>query len=325
MKKGRYLIFLLVILVFINCPNVFAKKETKYDAYEAYGLCVVSKVLDYDEKFSMDSFIDLESYDKIINFWFGAKTVANANPTNADAVYDLSRFAPDVKDSKYKITQFKDFGFITKKHRYAYKVMCQAGYLDFESDFLHPNYRLSYNTLFKLLMHFESYAEALHGYELCEGIITDALSEKNNIIIVLNTENGEKKYEFSRMHSFYVQAKDKVLPYSYNLKRGMKAKNFTLNDEIIFASIPEHESSLKDNYKIFQARMFLCNDYDREIIFTNNTSGAYMVYKYDGETFVYEGLNKKTTDDINITRIDRHCYVIIDEKTNLIKYINVTG
>lgn len=325
MKKGRYLLFLLVILIFTKCPDVFAEKKADYASYEAYGLCVVSKVLDYNENFNMDSFIDLETYDKIINFWFGAKTVANSNPTNADAIYDISRFAPEVKDSKYKITHFKDFGFITKKHRYAYRVMCRAGFLDFESQFLHPNYRLSYKTLFKLLMHFESYAKSLHGYELNEGVITDALSEKNNIIIVQSTPDGEKRYEFSRMHSFYVHQKDSIMPYSYNLKRGMKAKIFTLNDEIIFASIPSFESELKDNYKVFQARMFLCNNFDREIIFKNNTSDSYMVYKYDSETFVFEGMDKKTIDDINITLIDRHCFFIIDEKKNLIKYINVTG
>ena len=40
----------------------------------------------------------------------------------------------------------------------------------------------------------------------------------------MNTELGENKYIFNKTHSFYVQEKDRVLPYSYNLKRGMKAK-----------------------------------------------------------------------------------------------------
>ena len=89
MKKGYILLLLLVLLIFQFVPSVAAQNE-KVEPYEAYGLCVVSKIMEYNEKFNMDAFVDLETYDKIISFWFGAKTVANASPTNADAIYDLS-------------------------------------------------------------------------------------------------------------------------------------------------------------------------------------------------------------------------------------------
>ncbi len=324
MKKRHWLLFLLVLLIFTQSSFPAAAEYKEHDAYEVYGICVVSKILDYDEKLNLDSFLDLETYEKIINFWFGAKTVADANPTNADAIYDLSRFAPEVKNSEHKITSFKDYGFIKKTHRYAYRVMCNAGYLDFEEEFLHPNYPLSYRKLFELLSHFESYARELHGYEVQNGVITDSLSEKNNIVIKLNTESGEKRFEFSRMHSFYVGNGNLLMPYSFNLKRGSYARIYTQDDVIIFASLPEKEKLLDDKYEIYKYRMFLCNEYDKEIIFLNN-SGSYEVYKYNRDSMIFEGKDEKQISDINITLIDRPCYAIIEKDTRMIKYINITG
>ena len=295
MKKSFLILLLLGLLIFSQAAPADAAQKTDYKSYEAYGLCVVSKLMEYDEKFNMDSFVDLETYEKIISFWFGAKTVADANPSNADAIYDLSRFAPEVNSSEYKITQFKDFGFIKKEHRYAYTIMCRAGYLDYESEFLLPNYRLTYAKLFKLLMNFEEYAKTSHNYYTSEGMISDSYSEKNNIVLKQNTKNGEVKYEFSRMHNFYVQENGAVLPYSYNVKRGSYAKIYTLNDEIIFISLTDDGGSLDNELEIIQARMFLCNEYDNEIIFINNTSGAYMVYKYDSDILIYENESKMIT------------------------------
>ena len=324
MKKGYILLLLLVLLIFQFVPSVAAQNE-KVEPYEAYGLCVVSKIMEYNEKFNMDAFVDLETYDKIISFWFGAKTVANASPTNADAIYDLSRFAPEVVSSKYRITQFKDFGFIKKQHRYAYRIMCNAGFLDYEREFLFPNYRLSFRKLFELLMHFEEYAKINHNYDISYGLITDSFSEKNNIIIKQSTNSGENKFEFSRMHSFYVQEGRSLLPYSYNLKRGSLAKIYSLNDEIIFVSLPLKENKLNSKYEIMQARMYLCNEYDKEIIFINNASESYMVYKYNEDTLIFEDEKTKTISDINVSLIDRHCYFITDKQSNTIKYINITG
>ncbi len=324
MKKSCFLLFLLVFLILIGSLPGFAKDIGTKNPYEAYGLCVVSKVLEYDERFNMDSPVELKSYEKIISFWFGAKTLADANPTNSDAIYDLSRFAPETKKSKYKITHFKDYGFIKKEHRYAYRIMCDAGFIDFKDEFLYPNYRLSYRKLFELLMHFESYARALHGYEVNEGVISDSYSDKNNINITQNTGNGEKKYEFGKMHSFYVQEKESLMPYSYNLKRGTNAKIYIHNGEIIFACLPEKQNALNDKYEVIEAKMFLCNEYDREIIFINSLN-SYVVYKYDSETFIFEDKEEKLIGDINITLIDRHSYAIIEKDTRMIKYINVTG
>lgn len=324
MKKRCFLLFLLVFLILIGSFPAFATENSTHNPYEAYGLCVVSKLMDYDERFNPDSPVDLESYKKIISFWFGVKTLTDANPTNSDAIYDLSRFAPEIKNSKYKITHFKDYGFIKKEHRYAYRIMCGAGFIDFKDEFLYPNYRLTYRKLFELLMHFESYARALHGYEVSEGVISDSYSDKNNIIITQNTESGEKKYEFGKMHSFYVQEKESLMPYSYNLKRGTNAKIYIHNGEIIFVCLPEKQSALVDKYEVIEAKMFLCNEYDREIIFINS-SNSYMVYKYDSETFIFEDKEEKQISDINITLIDRHSYAIIEKDTRMIKYINVTG
>lgn len=324
MKKRCLLLFLLVFLILIGSHPAFANSRDEKNPYEAYGLCVVSEIIDYDERFNPDSPVDLESYEKIISFWFGANTLADANPTNSDAIYDLSRFAPEIKNSKYKITHFKDYGFIKKEHRYAYKIMCGAGFIDFKDEFLHPNYRLSYRKLFELLMHFESYARALHGYKVSEGAISDSYSDKNNIIIIQSTGNGEKKYEFGKMHSFYVQEKESLMPYSYNLKRGAFAKIYTLDGKIIFVSLPEKQEALDNKYEVIEAKMFLCNEYDKEIIFINS-SNSYVVYKYDSDTFIFENKEEKQISDINITLIDRHAYAIIEKDTRMIKYINVTG
>lgn len=325
MKKRCFLLFLLVFLILVSSFPAFATGSNAQNPYEAYGLCVVSKLMEYDDSFNLDSLVDLEIYEKIISFWFGVKTLTDANPTNSDAIYDLSRFAPEIRNSKYKITHFKDYGFIKKEHRYAYRIMCDAGFIDFNDDFLYPNYRLSYRKLFELLMHFESYARALHGYEVSEGVISDSYSDKNNIIITQNTGKSEKKYEFGKMHSFYVQDKENLMPYSYNLKRGSYAKIYTHNGEIIFACLSEKQKALDNKYEVIEAKMFLCNEYDREIIFINGNTGAYMVYKYDSETFIFEEKEEKQIRDINITLIDRHSYAIIEKDTKMIKYINVTG
>ena len=324
MKKRCFLLFLLVFLILIGSFPAFATENSTHNPYEAYGLCVVSKLMDYDERFNLDSPVELKSYEKIISFWFGAKTLTDANPTNSDAIYDLSRFAPEIKNSKYKITHFKDYGFIKKEHRYAYRIMCGAGFIDFKDEFLYPNYRLSYRKLFELLMHFESYARARHGYEVSEGVLSDSYSDKNNSILTQNTGSGEKKYEFGKMHSFYVQEKESLMPYSYNLKRGTNAKIYTHSGEIIFVCLPEKQSALVDKYEVIEAKMFLCNEYDREIIFINS-SNDYMVYKYDSETFIFEDKEEKQISDINITLIDIHSYAIIEKDTRMIKNINVTG
>ena len=122
------IIFLLLVTSMLSiCMEVSAAEETTNQKYEAYGLCVISKLIEYDENFDMNKYVDYDSYARIISFWFGVDTVAPPIPTNADAIYDMARFVTEDVKSDRSITEFKDFGFIEKDYRDAYKIMCSAG------------------------------------------------------------------------------------------------------------------------------------------------------------------------------------------------------
>ena len=151
--------------------------------YEAYGLCVVSKLIEYDENFDMNKYVDYDKYSSIISFWFGVDTLAPTIPTNADAVYDMARFVTEDKKANASITKFKDFGFIEKDYRDAYKLMCSSGYLDTEDEYLNPNYPLTYGVFFDLLMNFERNASFNHSFEVNQGTISDSYAENKNIVL----------------------------------------------------------------------------------------------------------------------------------------------
>ena len=131
--------------------------------------------------------------------------------------------------------------------------------------------------------------------------------------------------------ALYDMADKEYLDIIYATKFNGKRINWnnpqTFNEKLQWLKLydrnPEY-IKLVDKYEFIEAKMFLCNEYDREIIFINN-SNSYMVYKYDSETFIFEDKEEKQISDINITLIDRHTYAIIEKDTRMIKYINVTG
>jgi len=321
MKKGYMVLCLLLALVFSFGAKAETSKSQSFGRYEAYGLCVTSGLLEYDKDFDMDKFVSLEDYEKITKFWFGFSTVLTQSPTNSDAIYDISWYAPNVNTAKATITSFKDFGFIKKEHRNAYKTMCRAGFLNKESEFLFPNDKLTYGVLFDILINFD----ALHGFDVTCGMITDSFSDKNKIVIIQNTDKSDIRYEFDRKHGFYVHDKDAVSPYSYNLKRGMNAKIYSKDNEIVYVSINNKTTSIGNDTHILSGKIYLLNEYENKIIFSLTTEGTYDVYLYDENTMVYKNDIKYDISDINNMFTDKNCYFILDKKTNIIKYININS
>ena len=323
MKKLCTVLFALVLISGISICACAA--DNSDDAYEAYGLCVVSKAMEYDPDFNINKTVDAKTYADIMNFWFGAKNDAANNPTNADAVCDLSAYAPDAKKSEYTITHFKDFGFIKKEHRAGYKIMCNAGFLNYDDEFLKPNHPLTYHSFFDMLINFEDEAVVRNGFDVSTGVITDSYSEAKSIILRQSTEKKNIEYKFSRMHSFYVYSEGKVIPYSYNVKRGQTAKIYSHEGDIVYISIADTETEFEKNYDITKLRIYLSDPYGNQIIFVNTSSGDYPAYGHDSTLMAFCGKNKITTDDINNYYIDKDCYVIVDKATNQLKYINIIG
>ncbi len=321
MKKYIAFVFsLLLTLGITTCVQAY----DEYSKYEAYGLCVASKAMEYDSSFDMNKTVSGVAFSEIMNFWFGTDIRRDTTPTNADAVHALAQYAPKTVSAKHSITEFKDFGFIKKEHRNSYKAMCSAGFLNYEADTLNPNYPLKYSTFFEMLIHFEDELIYRSGFDISEGSVTDSFAEGTSIVIKQNTPTGEKEYKFSRMHSFYVQEDGSVSPYSYNIKRGSSAKFYVVDDSIVFVSLKTPYSSFKKKYDLASAGIYLCNPYDRQIIFTNSKTGDYMVYTYTDDVIVYEEKNKISIDDINNYYTDRICYFVTDKNANTIKYINIT-
>lgn len=294
-------------------------------AYEAYGLCVVSKAMEYDPDFNMNKTVDAKTYTDIMNFWFGTKNSTETNPSNADAVCALSEYAPDIKKSEYTITHFKDFGFIKKEHRAGYKTMCNAGFLNYDDEYLKPNHPLTYRALFDMLIYFEDEAVFRNNFDVSTGVITDSYSESKNIILRQSTEKKNIEYKFSRMHSFYVYSQGEVIPYSYNVKRGQTAKIYSHEGDIVYISVLDTETEFEKNYNIIKLRIYLSDPYGSQIIFINTSSGNYQSYSHDDTLMAFCDKNKITTDDINNQYIDKDCYVIVEKSTNQLKYINIIG
>ncbi len=322
--KKYFVIFFVILLIFAFGICASATDDAK-SSYEAYGLCVVSKVMEYDDFFNMEKHVDYDSYSKIINFWLGANIDRDINPTNADAVCDLASYVPSNQNSIYTITRFKDFGFIKKEHRAGYKTMCSAGFLNYENEILNPNHPLTYKVFFDMLIHFEDELIDRCGFDVSEGVITDSYSEGQNIILKQSTDKKQTEFKFSRMHSFYVQSEGDVAPYSYNVKRGQIAKIYSFENSIVYVSIKDTEDDFNKNYDFTKAKIYLCNPYVNQIIFVNSNTGNYMAYTYENDLLLYEEKKEITAEDINNYYTDRNCYIILEKGTNKLKYINITG
>lgn len=323
MKKLCTVLF--VLLLILGLSICACASDNADAAYEAYGLCVVSKTMEYDPDFNLSRAVDGKTYADIIRFWFGAKKDVAANPTNADAVCDLAAYAPGEKKSEYTITHFKDFGFIKKEQRAGYKIMCSAGFLNYDDEYLKPNHPLTFQNLFCLLMNFEDEAIFRNGFDVSQGVISDSYSENKFIVLKQSTENKNIEYKFSRMHSFYVFSNGEVIPYSYNVKRGQTAKIYSHDGDIVYISIVDTETDFEKSYDITKLRIYLSDPYGSQIIFVNTLSGDFVAYTHDTKLMAYCGKTKITTDDINNYYIDKDCYVIVDKATNKLKYINIIG
>ncbi len=318
-------IFLFISICFMSLTLTSYAEDNDSDAYEIYGLLSVSKLMSFDEDFNFDNTVDSKSYADIMTFYFGEIPEIYNAPTNSDAISDLARLAPKVSESKYKLSSYKDFGFIKKEHRKAYNIMCSAGYLEGVGDMLRPNTALKYGYFFSLLKHFEDYAAINNNFEINSGVITDAYADKNDIIIKQNSDNGIKEYSFNKMHSFYVCSDRKITPYSYNLKRGQNAKIYTADGTLIYACITEGEDKLNGHAELGEAYIYICNEFDNELVFKNKLTGSYMKLPFDNDILVYEGSKRHPVSEINNTLLDRNCYYITDSISGKIKYINISG
>lgn len=322
MKKSFIVLILAVLLTLSLFIPAYAS-DYEYDRYEAYGLCVVSEILNNDDKFIMDKTISSEKYSEIMSFWFGEEIVTDNMPTNSDLIFEVARFVPDKHNTESLFTHFKDFGFVKKEHRDAYKKLCNLGYFDFEKEFLYPNYPLTYGYMFDMLVNFEDELKYSNKFDISTGIITDAYSEGNSIVLKQSSGKKQIEYKFNRDQTFTVQNKDDIGLYSYNVKRGHEARIYTIEDEIVYVSIKTKKDKFNDNYKIEKARIFLCNPHNNEIIFVDDNN-SYVSYKYEDGTLVYENTIKCSVSDINNKYIDHYCYFIIDKNASTINYINIT-
>lgn len=323
MKKFTLILFLTLLLSAISVSAYAFNDE--YSKYEAYGLCVVSKILEYDENFDMNKNIDRSTYSDIMNLWFGTNINTDTNPTNSDAVYALSYYAPKNIVTPNTITSFKDYGFIKKEHRSAYKTMHSAGFLNNNSEYLKPNYPLTYASFFDMLIHFEDNFIYKNGFKVSEGKIADSFSDGNSIVLKQTVDKNEVEFKFNRMHTFYVQSGEKISPYSYNIKRGNNAKIYLSEGSIVFVSIKDETSSFEKKYDTINAKIYLCNPYENTIILTNIQTGSYMIYTYDDDSLIFENKIKKTFEDINDYYTDRNSIIITEKNSKTIKYINITG
>ncbi len=323
MKKFSFILILTMLILLLSMA-AYASDDL-YSKYEAYGLCVVSKILPYDEAFNMNSIVDKKTYTEMMNLWFGTNYDTGTNPTNSDAVYALSLYAPKNHDSLNSITKFKDYGFIKKEHRDAYKIMCGNGFINSENQYLKPNYPLTYGSFFEMLIHFEDEFICRNGFNISEGLITDSFSEDNDIIIKQAVRNKETEFKFNRIHSFYVQSNNSISPYSYNIKKGQNAKIYLLDNSIVYVSIKNNTDKFSTYYNITKSKIFLCNPYENKIIFINDQTGTYAVYTYDDDLYIYNEKRKISFEDINNHYTDYNCYIITEKNSNKIKYINITG
>lgn len=318
-------IFLFTLIITLSLVYT-AYADNSYDgAGEVYGLLSVSKVINFEDESALDAEVGAQSYADIMNFYFGEGFWADKIPMNSDAVSDLAEYSPKISQSKYKLSSYKDFGFIKKEDRSAYSAMCSAGYLDNSVDMLRPNAPLTYRYLFSLLKSFSSFAEINNNYDISQGKITDVYADKNDIVIRQDTGDGIKEYSFNKMHSFYVYSEGKLAPYSYNIKRGQSARIYTADGAVIYVSIDESRDKLKGYDELGDGYIYVCNEYDNELIFKNKLTGAYMKMPFDEDIMIYEGRKKHPVSEINNTLLDRNCYYIIDTLSGRIKYINITG
>lgn len=323
--KKNCLCFLFLFALLFSSQYICSADSKSFEHYESYGLCVVSKILNYNDNFDMTSSVDAENYNKIMGFWFGENFNTMQAPTNSTLVYDVAKFITPDKLKQDTITSFKDFGFIKKNYKNSYKMLCAQGYLDFEDEFLNPNHPLTFDYLFKILNKFENEIKNTNNFDIATGVITDAYSEGNNVVLKLSSEKRQIEFKFNRTHSFSVQTENKITPYSYNIKRGSNVKIYTIDDEIFFVSIKQKNDVFSDKYSIQKANLFLCNPHDNEIIFIDYSDGSYINYSYDDTLLVYNDRIKSSIEKLNTEHIDKNCYFIVEKSTNIIKYINITG